>query len=91
MDEGMDFFRQWLRGKGSYCSQEQADHVLNSVISSALSVNLQQLSILFSGIPELITRTFSLKTGQKAAVIYMDGLVDKASIEIISYCDVPLF
>lgn len=76
----MVFFRQWLRGKKSFCSQEQADHVLNSTISSALSMNLKQLSMLFSGIPELTTRNFSLKTGQKAAIIYMDGLVDKTSI-----------
>lgn len=78
----MSFFRHWLRGKKSFFSQEQADHALNSTIASSLSINLQQLAILFSGIPELITRTFSLKTGEEAALVYIDGLVDKTAINM---------
>ncbi len=40
------------------------------------------MSKLFSGIPELITRNFPLKNGQEAALIYMEGLVDKTVINV---------
>ncbi|MGE1036232.1 spore germination protein, partial [Bacillus cereus] len=70
-------FNKWIRGEKSFSGQEQADHILNKSISSSLSLNLKHLSKLFSGIPELITRTFPLKNGKEAALIYMEGLVDK--------------
>ncbi len=60
----MGSFNKWIRGEKSFSTQEQADHTLNKFISSSLSLNLKHLSKLFSGIPELITRTFPLKNGQ---------------------------
>ncbi|MFD6441778.1 spore germination protein [Peribacillus sp. NPDC060186] len=76
----MGIFNDWLKGKSGFSTQEQADELLNSTISSSNSTNLHHLSMLFSGIPELIIRKFPLKTGQEAALVYMDGLVDKATI-----------
>ncbi|GEN34033.1 spore germination protein [Aneurinibacillus danicus] len=76
----MSFFRYFLRGKPAFRSQKQADDILHRRIDPSVSVNLQQVSRLFSGIPELTTREISLKTGQKAALVYMDGLVDKTVI-----------
>ncbi|EDS95801.1 TPA: spore germination protein GerSA [Bacillus anthracis] len=75
-------FNKWIRGEKSFSGQEQADHILNKSISSSLSLNLKHLSKLFSGIPELITRTFPLKNGKEAALIYMEGLVDKTVINV---------
>lgn len=78
----MGSFNKWIRGEKSFSTQEQADHTLNKSISSSLSLNLKHLSKLFSGIPELITRNFPLKNGQEAALIYMEGLVDKTVINV---------
>lgn len=78
----MGSFNKWIRGEKSFSNQEQADHTLNKSISSSLSLNLKHLSKLFSGIPELITRNFPLKNGQEAALIYMEGLVDKTVINV---------
>ncbi|HGH7187563.1 TPA: spore germination protein, partial [Bacillus cereus] len=78
----MGSFNKWIRGEKSLSTQEQADYALNKSISSSLSLNLKHLSKLFSGIPELITRTFPLKNGQEAALIYMEGLVDKTVINV---------
>ncbi|WP_027414963.1 spore germination protein [Aneurinibacillus terranovensis] len=76
----MGFFHDWLKGRKAFSTQEQVDNVLNGMISSSHSTNLHHLSMLFSEIPELITRTFQLKTGQEAALVYMEGLVDKKAI-----------
>ncbi len=78
--ECMDSFHKWLRGEKSFSTQDQADDVLNSTVSSSISTNLEQLSKLFSGIPELVIRNFPLKNGQEAALVYMEGLVDKTVI-----------
>lgn len=78
----MGSFNKWIRGEKTFSAQEQVDHILNKSISSSLSLNLKQLSKLFSGIPELITRTFPLKNGKEAALIYMEGLVDKTVINV---------
>ena len=61
----MGSFNKWIRGEKSFSTKEQANHTLNKSISSSLSLNLKHLSKLFSGIPELITRTFPLKTDRK--------------------------
>ncbi|MHC2831642.1 Ger(x)C family spore germination C-terminal domain-containing protein [Bacillus sp. F9_6S_D1_P_5] len=78
----MGSFNKWIRGEKSFSAQEQADHLLNQSTSASLSLNLKHLSKLFSGIPELITRTFPLKNGKEAALIYMEGLVDKTVINM---------
>jgi spore germination protein len=75
--EKMSFFR-W--DTQALHNQKQADRILNSLISPSISTNLQQVAMLFSGIPELTTRELSLKTGQQAALVYLDGLVDKTMI-----------
>ncbi|WP_312886207.1 spore germination protein [Paenibacillus plantarum] len=50
-------------------------------ISTCLSENLNQLATIFSDTPDLIVRTFTYKqTGASAALVYLDGLVDKNSI-----------
>ncbi|SCM93556.1 Spore germination protein [Bacillus mycoides] len=61
----MDFFHKWLRGEKSFSTQDQADVVLNSTVSSSISTNLEKLSKLFSGIPELVIRNFPLKTDKR--------------------------
>lgn len=61
----MGSFNKWIRGEKSFSAQEQADHTLHKPISSSLPLNLKHLSKLFSGIPELITRTFPLKTAKR--------------------------
>ena len=66
----MGSFNKWIRGEKSFSTKEQANHTLNKSISSSLSLNLKHLSKLFSGIPELITRTFPLKTDRKSTYIY---------------------
>lgn len=65
-------FNKWIRGENLFSGQEQADHILNKSISSSLSLNLKHLSKLFSGIPELITRTFPLKK-RKRSCSYIYG------------------
>jgi spore germination protein len=73
----MSFFR-W--NTQAIHSQRQADSILNSLIAPSISTNLQLVAMLFNGIPELATRMISLKTGQQAALVYLDGLVDKTVI-----------
>jgi spore germination protein len=82
MGDSMGFFHNWLRGRRAFSTQEHADNVLNSTISSSNATNLHHLSMLFTGIPELITRTFQLHTGEEVALVFMDGLVNKASINM---------
>jgi spore germination protein len=76
----MSFFRYLLRGTQALQNQKQADSILNSIIATSISTNLQHVSMLFSGIPELTIRKISLKTGQQAALVYLNGLVDKTII-----------
>jgi spore germination protein len=76
----MSFFRYFLRGKQALRSQKQTDDILHNMIASSTSINLQHVSMLFSGIPELTTREIPLKTGHKSVLVYMDGLVDKNDI-----------
>ncbi|KRE68845.1 spore gernimation protein [Paenibacillus sp. Soil750] len=50
-------------------------------ISAKLSENINQLATIFSDTPDLIVRTFTNKqSGVPAALAYLDGLVDKNSI-----------
>ncbi|WNR45008.1 spore germination protein [Paenibacillus roseipurpureus] len=54
----------------------ELDHLANS-----LSMNITQLQSLFSDTPDLVIRSFTYKqTGAPAALAYLDGLVDKNSI-----------
>jgi spore germination protein len=76
----MGTFRKWIRGRQTFHTQTRADEVLNDTISASITVNLQHLSKLFSEIPQLITRTLTLKTGQEAVLAYMEGLADKTII-----------
>ncbi|MED0669616.1 spore germination protein [Aneurinibacillus aneurinilyticus] len=76
----MGTFRKWIRGRQAFRTQAQANQILNDTISASVSVNAQQISRLFSEIPQLVTRTLVLKTGQKALLVYMEGLVDKTVI-----------
>ncbi|MED0680106.1 spore germination protein [Aneurinibacillus thermoaerophilus] len=73
----MSFFRYFLRGKQAFRRQKKDHDLLHSMIASSASINLQHVSMLFSGIPEFTIREIPLKTGQKSILVYMDGLVDK--------------
>lgn len=50
-------------------------------ITANLSENIDQLATIFSDTPDLVVRTFTYKqSGVPAALAYLDGLVDKNSI-----------
>ncbi|MGG1552863.1 spore germination protein [Paenibacillus ferrarius] len=50
-------------------------------LASELSDNLARLAAEFSHTPDLVVRTFTYKqTGAKAALVYLEGLVDKNAI-----------
>ncbi|AZN43782.1 spore germination protein [Paenibacillus albus] len=62
--------------------QSKEDHTPDrGTVDLSLQANLVQLQAIFSKAPDLIIRTFIYKqTGQKAALAYLCGLVDKNSI-----------
>lgn len=61
----MGSFSKMDKGRKSFSTHEQSETVLNKEISSSMPLNLKHLSKLFSGIPELIIRTFPLKNGKE--------------------------
>ncbi|WCN39520.1 spore germination protein [Aneurinibacillus uraniidurans] len=76
----MTFFTNWIRGKNSISTQNEATALLHSKIDSSLSVNMQDLTRFFSNMPDLTSHTFLLQTQKKAALFYIDGLVDRNMI-----------
>ncbi|GMX61541.1 spore germination protein GerSA [Paenibacillus elgii] len=77
----MAFLHNWIRGKKSFAAQAQANHKLNTPISSVLAQNIADLHELFSQTPDLVVRHFVIKqTGNQAAIAYLDGLTDKNSL-----------
>ncbi|SEM90990.1 spore germination protein [Paenibacillus sp. OV219] len=62
--------------------QSREDHTPDrGTVELSLKENLAKLQTIFSKAPDLIIRTFIYKqTGQKAALVYLCGLVDKNSI-----------
>ncbi|TCP59130.1 spore germination protein [Tumebacillus sp. BK434] len=49
-------------------------------LSSDLAENLQELEERFGDSPDLVNHQFSTQTGQRAALLYLEGLVDKVTI-----------
>ncbi|KPV59890.1 spore gernimation protein [Paenibacillus sp. A3] len=77
----MAFLHNWIRGKKSFAAQAQANHKLNTPISSVLAQNIADLHELFSQTPDLVVRHFVIKqTGNQAAIAYLDGLTDKKAL-----------
>lgn len=61
--------------------EQQEDAIGTTAIMANLPDSLAQLQTMFSDTPDLIIRTFTYKqTGAQAALVYLEGLVDKNSI-----------
>jgi len=79
----MSFLRKWLSGlstKGPTQPQPNA-HQQPDLISSDLSQNVQAVRGIFRDTPDLVVRHLVIKqTGQRAALVYLEGLTDKNSI-----------
>ena len=76
----MGNFHNWLRGRRSFDTQQKVEMLFEEDLSNSLIINLDNLSKLFSEIPELVIRLLHLKSEQKAFIVYMSNLVDKDSI-----------
>ncbi|AQT86132.1 spore germination protein KA [Paenibacillus larvae subsp. larvae] len=66
----------WLKGKKAYEPQRQQEFKITPSITS----NTKHLSELFEGIPEFVCKELVLKNKNKAAIAYIDGLIDKVII-----------
>lgn len=66
----------WLKGKKAYEPQRQPEFTT----TPSIAANLKHLSGLFDGIPEFVCKELVLKNKDKAAIAYMDGLIDKVLI-----------
>ncbi|MTI81895.1 MAG: spore germination protein [Firmicutes bacterium] len=77
----MRFLKSLVRGNKSYKSGEQAKEVLEHCVSTNLSNNLMTIKHLFTEMPDLVIRNFTIsQTSEQAALVYIDGLIDKVSI-----------
>ncbi|CAH1213804.1 Spore germination protein B1 [Paenibacillus allorhizoplanae] len=74
-------FSNWF-GKKKYRSvQEQVNQPPSNTISTSLVHNLTFLQSQFSQTPDLVVRHFIIKkSGDQAALVYLNGLVDKNAI-----------
>ncbi|GGA16879.1 spore germination protein [Paenibacillus marchantiophytorum] len=75
----MGTIRRWLNGKKTIPINKSSD-LLNQPISGILENNLVTLQAIFSHAPDFVTRQFQLRTGDKAILVYLEGLVDKSAI-----------
>lgn len=75
----MGFFRAWTRAKNPP-QKTGTNQSLQTPISDKLAANVENLQRLFPYTPDLNIRQFDLKTGQHAALAYLDGLNDKVAI-----------
>ncbi|KRE86553.1 spore gernimation protein [Paenibacillus sp. Soil766] len=74
-------FSNWF-GKKKYRSvQEQVNQPPSNTISTSLVQNITYLHSQFSQTPDLVVRHFIIKkSGEQAALVYLNGLVDKSAI-----------
>ncbi|TDG00458.1 spore germination protein [Paenibacillus piri] len=74
-------FLRWL-GRSKYQSaQRQSNQQQQSLLSADLAQNLSVLQNVFTKTPDLIVRHLIIKqSGDQAALVYLDGLADKNSI-----------
>ncbi|MFD0697907.1 spore germination protein [Paenibacillus sp. GCM10027628] len=75
----MSLLRRWLSGK-KHDSNIKSSEYAGQLISESLAINLDTLRELFSDTPDLVVSQIRLKTGNSAALVYLDGLIDKAAI-----------
>ncbi|MDF2725861.1 MAG: spore germination protein [Paenibacillus sp.] len=65
----------------SWKQQRQAKQHKEECISAELAHNMAYLRSMFSQTPDLIVRELTIKhSGERAALVYLDGLADKSSI-----------
>ncbi|PYI54931.1 spore germination protein [Paenibacillus flagellatus] len=77
----MNKWLQWLRGSASVPTVREEKAIMRSPLGRRLNDNLADLLALFSMTPDLIVRRLVIrKTGKQAALVYMEGLVDKKSV-----------
>ncbi|MDN9010375.1 spore germination protein [Brevibacillus laterosporus] len=75
----MSFFqRYWTTRQGQQAGGSQTSD--SACIDSSMYSNLNQVEAIFSGIPDLTIRELPLKTGEKALLVYLDGLIDKTIV-----------
>lgn len=75
----MVLIRRWLKGMKSDPSK-QSSVPLHQTISGVLENDLATLQSFFTFAPDLVTRQFQLRTGDKAVLVYLEGLIDKSAI-----------
>ncbi|MEF2967008.1 spore germination protein [Paenibacillus sp. M1] len=57
------------------------NHDVDRYISSSLEESLNSIQVIFAETPDLIVRKLFIKqTGEQAALVYMDGMTDKAQL-----------
>ncbi|MDF2714542.1 MAG: spore germination protein [Paenibacillus sp.] len=81
----MGFLRKWLRGGKKQHNRPESREPVNRQadipVSEHMQENVYHMKFLFSQTPDLIMRQFVIKqTGDRATLVYLDGLVDKNSI-----------
>lgn len=75
----MSFFqRYWTTRQGRQTRDSESTD--SNCIHSSMYTNLTKLETIFSGIPQLTMRELPLKSGEKALLVYLDGLVDKTIV-----------
>ncbi|MFC5450004.1 spore germination protein [Paenibacillus aestuarii] len=75
----MGTIRRWLKGT-KLAPNMKPSFQPNQQISGVLEDNQLTLQALFTHAPDLVTHQFQLRTGDKALLVYMDGLIDKTAI-----------
>ncbi|CAN7257474.1 spore germination protein [Paenibacillus sp. LjRoot56] len=74
-------FSNWFGKKKYRSAQEQVNQPPSNTISTSLVQNITYLHSQFSQTPDLVVRHFIIKkSGDQAALVYLNGLVDKNSI-----------
>lgn len=87
--ELMSYFLKFLRGKRSSWfhqtsnnSNLQKKNMEDDVLDSDLSLNTENLQLLFSQAPDLVIRRFPIAASKtEAALVYLPGLTDKDAIQ----------
>jgi spore germination protein len=71
------FFRV---GKTKQRRQKQDDKSIETSVSTKLAENVKALNQRFASSPDLIIKELQNSSGQKAALVYLENLVDKTAI-----------
>ncbi len=75
-------FLHWFKWKTHQpAPPHQAQEKLSGMVNTSLAANIAELSTLFSLAPDLVIRHLTIQsTGHEAALVYLNGLNDKNSI-----------